>query len=263
MSTINEPGIAYDDVGDGPAVVLLHGYPFNRSLWREQVEALKGRYRVITPDLRGHGESSVETSPATMEDMARDVAELLDQLKVGRATIAGLSMGGYVTLAYYRLFPQRVRAMVLADTRSQADTEEGKKTRATQAEQALREGMEPIAAGMLTKLFAPDTVAQRPDVVKRVREMMVQTKPEGAAAALAGMGQRQDQRDLLPRIVVPTLIIVGEHDAITPVADSEAMHRTIPGSRLEVVRGAGHVSNVEKPEEFNRVLLDFLRSVDQ
>lgn len=261
MTQPNQLGIAFDQVGNGPAVVLLHGYPFNRTLWTEQVAALRDRHLVITPDLRGHGESPVMPGPSTMEDMARDVVQLLDHLKVGRATIAGLSMGGYVALAFYRLFPDRVRALVFADTRAQGDTEENKRTRATQAQQALQEGMEGIANGMLPKLFAPETVAQHPEIVKRVREMMVDTVPEGAAAALAGMAQRQDQRSWLPRIVVPTLIMVGRHDAITPVEDSEAMQREIPGSQLEIIEGAGHVSNLEQPEEFNRLLVKFLSNV--
>lgn len=262
MPPVNEIGIAYDDTGSGPAVVLLHGYPFNRTLWREQTEFLRQRNRVITPDLRGHGESIVTPGAATMESMARDVADLLDHLKIGRATIGGLSMGGYVALAFYRLFSSRVRALVLADTRAQGDTEENKKTRAKLAEQARSEGMEGIADGMLPKLFAPETVAQRPEIVKRVREMMVQTPPEGAAAALAGMAERQDQRPFLSRIVVPTLIIVGRQDAITPLEDSEGMHNAIVGSQLKVIEGAGHVSNLERPEEFNEALSKFLREVE-
>ena len=134
--------IAYDDVGSGPSVVLLHGYPFNRSMWREQVEELRKNHRVIVPDLRGHGESAVTPGPATMESMALDVASLLETLNISRATIGGLSMGGYVALAFYRLFPLRVRSLVLADTRPQADTEEAKENREKQAEKALKEGME-------------------------------------------------------------------------------------------------------------------------
>lgn len=258
MPLATEIGIAYDDTDSGPAVVLLHGYPFNRTLWREQAEALHN-HRVITPDLRGHGESTILPGTATMESMARDVAGLLDHLKIGRATIGGLSMGGYVALAFHQLFSQRVRALILADTRAQGDTEDNKKTRAVQAEKAVSEGMEGIADAMLPKLFAPETVAQRPEIVKRVREMMVQTPPEGAAAALRGMAEREDQRPFLSRIIVPTLIIVGRQDVITPPEDSEAMHNAIGGSQLKLIEGAGHVSNLERPEEFNEALSKFLQ----
>jgi pimeloyl-ACP methyl ester carboxylesterase len=192
-----------------------------------------------------------------MNRMAQDVALLLNHLGVTRATIAGLSMGGYVALAFYKQFPSRVRALVLADTRAQADTEEAKQTRAQHAEKALTEGMAGIADIMLPKLLTPETVSKRPEVVKRVRDMMLKTKPEGAAAALRGMAEREDQTELLPQISVPTLILVGAEDAITPVADSEKMHHAIAGSRLVVLENAGHVSNLERIEQFNQALLDF------
>ena len=254
--------IAYDDVGSGPSVVLLHGYPFNRSMWRDQLVELQQNHRVIIPDLRGHGESAVAQSPATMQNMAGDVASLLEVLNISRATIVGLSMGGYVSLAFYRLFPMRARVLVLADTRAQADTEEAKQNREKQAEKALKEGMEGIADALLPKLLAAETVSARPEIVKRVRKMIVETAPEGAAAALRGMAQRQDQTSFLSRIIAPTLIIVGSEDTLTPAGDAEMMHREIGGSRLEVIKGAGHVSNIEKPEEFNRALIKFLRDVE-
>lgn len=254
--------IVYDDVGSGPSVVLLHGYPFNRSMWGEQVEELKQHHRVIVPDLRGHGESAVTAVPATMQNMAGDIASLLETLNITRATIAGLSMGGYVALAFYRLFPLRVRSLVLADTRAQAETEEGKQNRVQQAEKASRDGMEGIADALLPKLLAPETVTRHPEIVKRLRKMMVETDPEGAAAALRGMAQRQDQSAFLSRIIAPALILVGKEDSITPVADAELMHREIGGSRLQVIEGAGHISNLEKPEEFNKALVKFLRDVE-
>jgi pimeloyl-ACP methyl ester carboxylesterase len=254
--------IAYDDVGSGPSVVLLHGYPFNRSMWREQVEMLRLDHRVIIPDLRGHGETEVTAGSVTMQSMAYDVASLLETLNISRATIGGLSMGGYVALAFYRLFPLRVRSLLLADTRPQADTEEGKQNREQQAEKALAEGMEGISDALLPKLLAPETVAERPEIVKRLRDMMVGTDPEGAAAALRGMAMRQDQTSFLSRIIAPTLIIAGSKDALTPVADAELMHREIGGSRLQVIEEAAHVSNLERPEEFNTTLVKFLNDVE-
>jgi 3-oxoadipate enol-lactonase len=260
MSFINtgEIQLAYTDTGVGQPVVLLHGYPFNRSLWNEQVTALSNSYRVITPDLRGHGESEATPGAATMNRMAQDVALLLDQLEIPRAVIGGLSMGGYVALAFYKQFPSRVRALVLADTRAQADTEEGKQTRHQQAEKALAEGMAGIADGMLPKLLTPDTVSKRPELVKRVRDMMLKTKPEGAAGALLGMAERDDNTPLLSQISCPTLILVGQDDPITPVTDSEKMHREIAGSRLVVLENAAHVSNLERTEQFNEELVRFL-----
>ena len=255
-------GLAYDDVGQGPVVVLIHGYPFNRSMWTEQIAALKSHYRVLAIDLRGHGETPVTPGISAMEDMAYDIANLLDHLEVARAVIVGLSMGGYVALAFTRLFPLRVRGLVLADTRAQADTQEGRQTRMSQVEKILHEGMEGIADTMLPKLFTTETVANHPEIVRRVHDMMVQTPPEGAAAALRGMAQRRDQRSFLPNILAPTLILVGREDAITPVTDSEYMHQEISGSRLEILDGAGHVSNMERPVEFNDSLLKFLKDIE-
>ena len=256
---IDDIQMAYTDAGVGRPIVLIHGYPFNRSLWNEQVEALSTSYRVIVPDLRGFGESDSSPGPVTMNRMAQDVAQLMDHLEISRAVVGGLSMGGYVALAFYKLFPSRVRALVLADTRAQADTEEAKQTRAQQAEKALAEGMAGIADAMLPKLLTPETVSKRPEIVKRVRDMMLKTKPEGAAAALLGMAERDDQTELLSTITAKTLILVGAEDAITPAADSEKMSNAIAGSRLVVLENAGHVSNLERTGEFNEALMDFLR----
>jgi len=187
---IDDIQMAYTDQGLGRPVVLIHGYPFNRSLWNEQVAALSSSYRVITPDLRGFGETDPSEGPATMNRMADDVAHLMDHLGISQAVIGGLSMGGYVALAFYKQFPSRVRALVLADTRAQADTEEAKQTRAQQAEKALSEGMAGIADAMLPKLLTPETVSKRPEIVKRVRDMMLKTKPEGAAAAVVDSSSR-------------------------------------------------------------------------
>lgn len=250
--------IAYDDVGSGPVVVLLHGYPFNRTLWRDQVVALQPNHRVIVPDLRGHGESAVVHGPSTMELMAGEVAGLLDNLNITQATIGGLSMGGYVALAFYRLFPLRVRSLILAATRAQGDNDEAKRNREVQAIKARQEGMEGIADALLPKLLTANTVTKRPEIVKHLRGMMASTNPEGAAAALEGMAIRQDQISFLSQIVAPTLILVGSEDAITPPADSELMHREIPQSRLEIIDGAGHVVNLEKPEKFNAAVTNFL-----
>jgi pimeloyl-ACP methyl ester carboxylesterase len=255
---IHDIQMTYDDSGSGPPVILLHGYPFNRSMWHEQVAALRANYRVITPDLRGHGDSDSSAGPATMNTMARDVGLLMDGLDISGAVIGGISMGGYVALAFWRLFPLRVRSLILADTRAQADTGETKQIRAQQAEKVVAEGMAGIVDSMLPKLLAPETVSKRPEVVKRIRDMMLRTKPEGAAAALLGMAARDDQTEHLSRIISPTLILVGREDAIAPLQDAERMHQEIGGSRLEVIETAGHVSNIEQPERFNKALTDFL-----
>lgn len=254
--------MAYEVEGSGQAVVLLHGFPFNRKMWRAQVEALSDRYRVITPDLRGFGETSAESEqPATMREMAEDLAALMDELGIERFILGGLSMGGYVAFAFYRHFPLRVRNLILADTRPQSDTDEARENRERQAQQALSEGIGGIVEAMLPKLLAPETFSERGGVVEELRAMMLGTDPRGAAAALRGMAERPDQTHLLARILAPTLIIVGGEDQLTPLKDAQLMHREIRGSRLEVIEGAGHVSNMERPAEFNRALRLFLDSL--
>lgn len=263
MSVMKVRGIevAYDDTGEGSTVVvLLHGFPLNRAMWDAQVEALRASCRVITPDLRGLGETGATQGPATMEEMASDVAALLDALGVGRVVLGGLSMGGYVALAFLRQLPERVCALILADTRAGADSEEARRNREEVASLALREGMGPIADAMIPKLLSADTLERSPEIVSRVREMVLSTNPEGAAAAQRGMAARRDQTDLLSRLGVPTLIIVGSEDKITPPDEAEAMQRTVRGSRLELIEGAAHLSNVERPNDFNRVLLEFLKN---
>jgi len=253
--------IAYEERGQGTPVVLLHGFPFNRSLWREQVDALSARHHVVVPDLRGHGETTV-TESATMEEMADDVAGLMDALDIERAVVGGLSMGGYVTFAFARKYPQRVRALILADTRPQADTEEARQNREMMAQRALEEGMEAIAEIQLPKLFAPNNFERETEKVARVREMMVTTNREGTAAALRGMASRLDASDLLPQIKVPSLIIVGREDRLTTLADAEKMHEAIQDSHLVVIDEAGHVSNIERAIQFNRALVEFLDTLD-
>lgn len=254
--------MSYDDTGGGgAALVLLHGFPFDRLMWRGQAEALGAEFRVVVPDLRGSGETPLGVGDVTMETLAEDVAALLDELRLGRVILGGLSMGGYVAFEFFRKFPERVRALVLADTRPQADNEEGRRAREENARRALQEGMAPIVETMLPKLLASGTREGGGEILERVRSMMLGTSPEGAAASLRAMAVRRDQTDLLPSINIPTLIVVGSEDAVTPPADAEAMSAKIEGSRLFVVEGAGHLSNVEQTEEFNRVLVEFLRAL--
>ena len=252
--------LCYDDAGSGPAIVLLHGYPFDRSMWREQIEFLSARgLRVIAPDLPGMGETVATSEITTMEHMARDVAALMDQMELERAVVCGLSMGGYVAFDFVHQFPMRVRGLVLAGTRAPADNEQEKQTREQQAQRMLTEGMDFVAEATLPKLLSARTLAAKPEVVARVREMILRADPSGAAAAQRGMAVRRDYPDDLAHIEVPTLVIVGHEDPIRPVADSEFMHDRIRDSRLEIIEDAAHMTNMEQAEVFNRLLIEFLR----
>jgi pimeloyl-ACP methyl ester carboxylesterase len=265
--------LAYDDTGHGEAIFFFHGYPFNRSMWREQLAFFGARgYRVIAPDLRGLGETMVSTSAGeginehglksvsvtTMEDMARDAAALMDGLNVGRATVCGLSMGSYVALDFVHLFPARVRALVLAGARAQAADEQEKQSRGEQAQRVPAEGMKFVADAMLPKLLAPRTRVEEPDVVRAVREMILRTDPTGAAAAQRGMAGRHDHSRRLSEINVPTLIVAGAEDTIRAPEDADFLNKRIPDSKLEIIKEAAHLMNMDQPEQFNDILLRFL-----
>ncbi|MGQ0761951.1 MAG: alpha/beta fold hydrolase [Acidobacteriota bacterium] len=253
--------IAFTEAGKGIPVVLLHGYPFDKSMWSGQIEALAAAgFRAIAPDLPGLGETKSSSEVATMDDMARETAALLDHLGVEQAVICGLSMGGYVAFEFVQLFPARVVGLVLAGTRAPADNEQEKAGREQQVQTMLRAGMVPISIATLPKLLASRTLAEKPDVVKRVRSMITGSDPKGAAAAQRGMATRRDYSEDLPKIDVPTLVIVGREDSIRPIADAEFMHRGIRNSRLEIIEDAAHMTNMEQPEVFDDALLRFLRA---
>jgi 3-oxoadipate enol-lactonase len=260
-ATVRDITISYDDQGDrgGTPVVLVHGHPFNRSMWGPQVADLTAAgYRVVTPDLRGYGATTVVPGVTTLDVFASDIAGLMDHLGLEQVALGGLSMGGQIVMEFYRQFAGRVTALVLADTFAAADTPEGRAARNAMADRLLAEGMDGYAAEVIGKMIAPANVTALPDVAAHVRNMMRGTAPEGAAAALRGRAQRPDYRDLLAQVSVPALVVVGADDEYTPVSDAEYMHERIPDSTLVVIDGAAHMPNLERPAEFNAALRAFL-----
>jgi pimeloyl-ACP methyl ester carboxylesterase len=258
---INGIKIDYRDEGSGPAVIFIHAFPLNQSIWDDQVAALKQSYRTITLDLRGFGRSDAPAGPYSMEEMAADVRALMTKIGLDDAVFVGLSMGGYISLAFYRSYPEQVRALVLADTRASADDEEGRERRMRSAERAEREGAQAIAGEMLPMLLAPETIEKNAALVARVRAMIESNSPSAIASAQRAMAGRPDSSRLIERMNIPVLVIVGSEDSLTKVEESKAMSDKIPGSRLRVIEGAGHLSNVERPAEFNRALADFLDAI--
>ncbi|AXB45398.1 alpha/beta fold hydrolase [Amycolatopsis albispora] len=254
--------VAYTDEGTGAPLVLVHGHPFDRSMWQPQVDRFAGAdWRVIAPDLRGYGETTVVPGKTHLETFARDLAELLDRLEVGRIVLGGLSMGGQIVMEFHRLFPERVRALVLADTSPVGETSAGKRLRNETADRLLREGLGPYADEVLPKMVAPHNLDALPEVGKHVLGMMRGAPAEGAAAALRGRAERLDYVESLGSVAEPTLIVVGSDDEFTPVAEAELMHRRISGSRLAVIEGAAHMPNLERRDAFDGELEAFLSSV--
>ena len=256
--------LAVIDRGAGPPLVLVHGFPLDHSMWQPQIDFFSTRRRVVAPDLRGFGASQIVSGTASMEAMADDLDVLLDALGITEpVVVCGLSMGGYVALQFWRKYARRLRALVLCDTRAVADTPEAARLRSQQVDLVLREGMAPLAEAMLPKLFAAATFASQPGVVAGQRSTILAARAEGVAAALLGMAARPDATDYLPRIALPTLVVVGQHDAISTVDEMRGMARAIPEAELVVIPDAGHMSPLENPAAFNAALEQFLARVER
>lgn len=249
------------DRGTGPVLLLVHGFPLDHQMWRHQLDGLSADYRLIVPDLRGFGQSSVTPGVVTMQRFANDLAALLNELEVREpVTLCGLSMGGYIAWQFAQHHRQRLAKLVLCDTRAAADTAEAAKGRLDNAQKVLAEGPQAIVDGMIAKLFAPQTVAQQPDTVKGQREIMLSTKPEGIAAALRGMAEREDFSGRLAEFDLPTLVICGEHDAIIPPEEMRSIATGLPRGTFALIAEAGHMAPLEQPVAVNQALRAFLQS---
>ncbi len=242
-------------------LVLIHGFPFNRHQWDAQVAGLHESHRVITYDLRGHGQTPAGDAPVMVEFLVDDLVELLDHHEIEQATICGLSMGGYVALRMIDRHPDRVHRLVLCDTRAEGDSNEGRVKRAEGIRAIRADGMAAFAEGLLPALFGEDAVAANGPGVQMIRQQIRETCPEGACQALAAMAGRLDLSGRIKEIATPTLIIVGAEDTLTPPEDSRRMQAAISGARLVEIPGAGHVSNVAQPERFTDALLPFLNEL--
>jgi 3-oxoadipate enol-lactonase len=258
---INGFDMHYEVAGEGTPVLFVHGYPFDGSMWQPQVEALSDGARLIMPDLRGCGRSTATPPPYSMDLYADDLKGLLDHLGIERAVLAGLSMGGYISFAFYRKYADRVQALALLDTRPQADSPEARENRKKAAETARNEGAAAIAKGLIPKLFSPKTLESQSPVVDQVRQMMERQEVEGIVGALTAMMDRPDSTPTLAQITCPTLIVVGADDVLTPPDASRQMHEAIQGSQLEIIPDAGHLSTMEQPDRVNRILGNWLRGM--
>ena len=262
-ANINGLTLAYSDQGTDLPIVFLHAFPLNRTMWAQQEEALSARFRIITIDLRGHGESDAPLWHYTLDQSADDVRALLDHLGIRQALFVGLSMGGYILFAFYRKHAVRVKGMILADTRAQADTEEGRGGRFQMAQTVYTKGPSAIADIMIPKLLSPATIQTKPDLVRQVRAMIEGNQISGIAGDLMAMAERQDSIPLLSQITCPTQIIVGELDQATPPSDANLMAEKIPGARLAIIPAAAHLANIEQPEVFNEIVGSFASELEK
>ncbi|MER5306826.1 alpha/beta hydrolase [Streptomyces sp. NPDC002773] len=259
VSTTVHAETFYEDRGAGPALLLVHGHPFDHTMWQPQIERFSRTHRVITPDLRGYGATPLGAHPHSTDlgVFAEDLVALLDDLGIDDCVLAGLSMGGQIAMELYRRHPGRIRGLVLADTFPAAETDEGKAARNAMADRLLREGMRGYADEVLDRMVAPYNTHAAP----HVHRMMCATDPVAAAAALRGRAERPDYRETLTAVPFPALVVVGRDDTYTPVADAEDMCALLPHATLAVIERAAHLPNLERPEEFDAVLADYLRSL--
>lgn len=262
-ATINNLQIDYEVVGprSGLPVVFIHGFPFSKEMWKPQVDALKKDFYVVTYDVRGHGKSDCGDGQYSLEYFVDDVIGLLDHLKLSKVVLVGLSMGGYIALRTIERHPERIRALVLCDTRSEPDNNEGKVRRATQAKSVKNDGMKKFAENFLQAVFYKKTFETNPEAVTLIRKIIETTSPLAVAGTLLALAARTDSTPMLFTINVPTLILVGQHDAITPPSASHAMKEKIPNAELHVIPDAAHLSNIENAKEFNEHLLKFLKKL--
>lgn len=254
--------LAYEAAGDGPAVVLIHGFPLQRRMWQPQLEGLSAAgYRVIAPDLPGFGASAPLPGGATMRGYAEALIDLMDSLSVGRAVIGGMSMGGYVLLELLENHPQRASAALFLLTKASADDAAGK-ARRTELARAAEEGrLSVVADNFAGLLFAPGTPEEKPQLVNQVRDWMQGASPVGVRDGLLAMRDRNDFSGALARFTLPALVIGAALDLAIPADHSRALVAGLPNARLEMVPGAGHMANLEESDQFNRLLLEFLRDL--
>lgn len=261
--SIADEVFAYGEKGQGLPVLFVHGFPLDRTLWDEQLDGLTDCGRLIAPDLRGFGESrGLRTAHLSIEQFADDLAHLLDALEIGGPVVfCGLSMGGYIAFEFLRKYADRVRGLVLCDTRAAADAPEAKAARKTMASRVIEQGPAYVIEAMQPRMFSPRTLVERPAVVDRWKQMVHRCPPETIAAASLAMGERRDSTSLLPKITCPTLFVVGADDVTSPPDEMRAMADATPKSRLAVIANAGHLTPMENPAEFNTVLGDWLKGL--
>jgi len=260
---VNGIEVHYIEVGNSHAlpIILVHAFPLNHEMWQPQIESLAKRFRVIAYDIRGYGKTMTPDSQYMIEFLVDDLIGLLDYLKIERAILCGLSLGGYIALRTVERNPERVLALILADTQSKPDSNEAKLRRAAAIKLIKTQGVEAYAGNLVKTLLTSDTLTNKPDMVEWVKEMIKAGSPSAICAALLAMAGRTDTTPNLPNINVPTLILVGEHDQSTTPILAQEMHEKIVNSEMHVIPNAGHLSNVENPNEFNKHMLNFLANI--
>ena len=261
--TSDDAEIVYTTMGIGPPVILLHPFPVHHEFWTTAAQPLSTRYRLILPDVRGHGDSGVGQGPATMGKHAEDLAKICDQEGVGRAAFVGVSIGGYILFEFWRRYRDRVQTLVLSNTRATAENDSSRAARLQSAADVLERGSEQFADSMLPKVLGKSTLEMRPDLAQTARSMMLKMSPEDVNLVQRGMAERPDSVPTLKTINVPTLVIAGEEDAAIPASEADLMRQNISGAQFRTIPKAGHYAAFEQPEAVGLLLRQFLDSAYQ
>jgi 3-oxoadipate enol-lactonase len=261
--SVNDITVSYTDEGKNgaPALIFLHSFPFNKSMWNSQVKALEDSYRIIACDIRGHGNSGAGGRDFSIELFVSDLIALMDILKIKKTAVCGLSMGGYIALRAVEDYPERFDALILSDTNCIADTSEVKEKRMTAIDSIRKNGVEKYADESIKNFFAAESFTDRAEEIAAVREMIVETPEQSLVSTLLALSVRKETCSKLAAIKIPVLIMVGKEDKITPPSAAQSMHEIINGSYLHIIEHSGHLSNLENPGEFNALLKKFLAPV--
>ncbi len=255
--------MSYNDVGEGEIpIIFLHGFPFDKSMWKNQLDSLKSSYRAIAFDIRGFGKSTDENTPLSIDLFSEDLIAFMDKLNIKKAIICGLSMGGYIALNAIKRFPELFIALILCDTQCIADTAEVKENRYKAIEQINLDGSDTFNEKFIKGVFSPDSLTNKTDLVENLKSIVFENTKDIIIAGLIALAERSETCSTLKAIGIPTLIICGREDAVTPLVQSEYLHGHIKGSILKIIDNAGHVSNLEQPKEFNKQILNFLNSLN-
>lgn len=256
---VNNFHLSYDDIGEGSIpIIFLHGFPFDKTMWQDQLDCLKSSYRLIPCDIRGFGKSKDEESALSIDLFADDLIQFMDKLSIDKAIICGLSMGGFIALNAIKRFPHRFEALILCDTQCIADSMEGKEKRYEIIDEIDVDGVAGFNEGFIKSVFHKDSITNKKELVEQLRSVVFSNSQHIIQQGLAALAERSETCSALNEINIPTLIICGREDEVTPLSESEFMHAEINGSVLQIIDKAGHVSNLEQPDEFNKHLLDFL-----
>ena len=256
---VNDFNLSYDDVGEGSIpIVFLHGFPFDKTMWQEQLDYLKATNRVIACDIRGFGKSTDEESPLSMDLFANDLILFIDKLGFEKVIICGLSMGGFIALNAIKRFPSRFEALILCDTQCIADSHDVKAKRYKTIQDIKEYGVSNFNEGFIKNVFHEDSITNKPELVEQLRSVVFSNSQHIITQGLVALAERSETCSFLDKIAIPTLIICGREDAVTPLDESKFMNKNIKGSVLHVINNAGHVSNLEEPAKFNKLLRDFL-----